>query len=203
MTGLQRLPGVQELIKRFDLIPHFEGGFYKETFRSQELISLSSSPTRILNPTQDEPQRKRNLSTEILYLLPLGQVSRLHRIRSEETWHYYMGNRHLSLLLVDPCTGDVHLIELGHQVLEGQEIQYTVPSGVWFGAFVGPVKKSLLAGNESEESEYALVGCTVAPGFDLQDFEFAIRSEILQLKPEWSEGELALLEKLTCDTSSA
>lgn len=134
---------VEELIKAHGLIPHPEGGYYKETYRSKEVTQTSRG--------------ERPVSTGIFYLLSKGQKSRLHRIKSDEMWHFYGGD---SLVVFEKNEDGTHKETiLGSNLSLGQKVQYTVPAGVWFGAYL------------PEDSEFAFVGCTVSPGFDFQDFE--------------------------------
>ncbi len=137
---------VEELIKAYDLIPHPEGGFYKETYRSKEVTQTSRG--------------ERPVSTGIFYLLSKGQKSRLHRIKSDEMWHFYGGD---SLVVFEKNDdGTTKETILGTNLSLGQKVQYTVAAGVWFGAYL------------PEGSEFAFVGCTVSPGFDFQDFELYV-----------------------------
>ena len=132
-----------ELIKFYEMTPHPEGGYFKETYRSREVIST--------------PRGERSASTAIFYLLLKGQSSRLHRIKSDEMWHFYGGDP----LIVFEKNDDGSIKEtlLGSDFKQGQQVQYTVPAGRWFGAYLPP------------GSDYSFVGCTVSPGFDFKDFE--------------------------------
>lgn len=120
-----------------------------------------------------------NVSTAIYFLLEGRQVSRLHRIRADEVWHLYAGGP----LTVSAIAPDGALTEftLGGDLEAGQAPQGVVPAGHWFGA--------ALASTET----YALVGCTVAPGFDFAEFELARRDPLLAAFPQHA----ALIERLT------
>ena len=142
---------IENLIKKFDLKAHPEGGYFKEYYRSSEIISRQALPSRF--------KGDRCFSTSIYILLPAGSISRLHRIASDEIWHFYLGGP-LELLQLFP-DGKMEKIVLGQDVEAGQMLQHVVPAGCWFGA--KPV----------EGSAYSFVGCTVAPGFDFEDFELA------------------------------
>jgi predicted cupin superfamily sugar epimerase len=141
----------QEFIEKLGLSPHPEGGYFREVYRASEIIPKEALPQRFSGD--------RHMATSIYYLLCQGQRSRLHRIHSDETWHFYAGDP-LQVVMVSP-EGDVSEVLLGSDLAKGQVFQYTVPAGLWFGA-------CLPAG-----SQFSLVGCTVAPGFDFQDFSFA------------------------------
>jgi predicted cupin superfamily sugar epimerase len=98
------------VVRRLGLIPHPEGGFYRETFRSAEALSLADG-------------RLRSASTAIYYLLPAGTFSTWHRVASDEVWHHYAG-------------GALRLYLLGHgeHRLDGDHPQAVVPAGIWQAA---------------------------------------------------------------------
>lgn len=158
------------LIARLGLIRHPEGGWYRETYRSCEQIPATALPERFGGD--------RCLSTAIYFLLEPGDFSRLHRIKADELWHYYGGS---SVLVhrIDP-DGSYHLQRLGPGMEEGEQFQQLVPAGCWFGA-------------EPAGSGYALVGCTVAPGFDFADFDLAEREALLARYPQHAD----LITRLT------
>ncbi len=142
----------EALIEQLRLAPHPEGGFFRETFRDSDQITNSSLPSRFI-------KGDRSFSTAIYYLLRSGDVSRLHRLKSSEVWHFYLG----APLTIVEWSEDNTLREtvLGSDLIAGQTVQHVVSHGVWFGARIV----------DSSDS-FSLVGCTVAPGFDFQDFEF-------------------------------
>jgi predicted cupin superfamily sugar epimerase len=160
----------EDLLRAHALLPHPEGGFYRETYRSPAVI-----PGGVL-PGFPEP---RAAATAILFLLPAGAVSRLHRIRSDELWHFHAGGP-LRIVSIAP-DGSVESVVLGPDGAAGQRLQYAVPAGRWFGAFPEP------------GTAHALVGCTVSPGFDFKDFELGRRAELLKSFP----GARAEIERLT------
>jgi len=145
-----------DTIEQLGLSPHPEGGHYRQTYRAGEHIPASALAARY-----DEP---RATSTGIYFLLRAGEVSHLHRLKSDEMWHFYTG----SPLIVHVITpdGGHQTRHLGLDLSAGQQPQYVVPHGCWFGAEV--------AGG----SGFALVGNTVAPGFDFADFELADRADL-------------------------
>ena len=132
-----------ELIRLLDLRPHPEGGWYRETFRSTVQVSAP-------------PRAVRSALTTIYYLLAAGGFSAWHRVRSDEVWHWYEGEP-LELLLAAPDWSAVRGRRLG-VVGPGTEPLLTVPAGWWQAA--RPL------------GEFALCGCTVAPGFEFEDFVF-------------------------------
>lgn len=149
-------------IDKLELQPHPEGGWYRESYRSEEMISASALPERFGG--------SRCFGTAIYYLLEGGQCSHLHRIKSDELWHFYDGDA-LSIHMF-PDTGSYQRTVLGRHPQAGEYLQAVVPAGCWFGAEL------------SSGSGFALVGCTVAPGFDLADFELANRQVLMGRYPD-------------------
>ena len=150
-------------IDRLGLHPHPEGGYYKETYRSPGVLGASA-----FWPGVDGP---RNWSTGIYFLLKKGQRSHFHRIRSDEMWHFYEGHA-LCIHVIQP-DGTYSRIRLGRPESDPTlEFQAVVPAGAWFASEV------------EKEGAYSLVGCTVAPGFDFQDFELAKRQDFALQFPQ-------------------
>ena len=146
----------QRLIDELGLVPHPEGGFYRETFRAP--LTLSGLP-----------HGPRQASTAIYFLLPAGAFSAFHRVRSDEVWHHYDGDT-VELLLID-ADGSHRVERLGRDVASGERPQVIVPAGVWQAAII-------------VGERHSLCGCTVAPGFDFADFELPSRSEMQRLYPQ-------------------
>ena len=147
-------------IERLGLVPHPEGGFFREIYRSADLISPACLP-RLSGP--------RCLATSIYYLLRGGQVSLFHRLRSDEVWHFYAGGG-LTIAVIRP-EGALEEIRLGPDRPAGEVFQAVVPAGRWFGAFV------------KGTAAFALAGCTLSPGFDHGDFELGRRADLLRQYP--------------------
>lgn len=161
---------VQELIKRLELIRHPEGGWFRETYRSSETVPAGALPERFGGG--------RVFSTAIYYLLESGDISALHRIKSDEVWHFYAGSTLLIHCLFSD--GRYQVFRLGPDPAAGEQFQVVVPAGCWFGAE--------LAGEE--EGGFALVGCTVAPGFDFADFEMAQAGDLCERYPQHAERRI-------------
>ncbi len=119
------------------------------------------------------------MGTAIYYLLAAGMKSKLHRIASDELWHFYKGGP-LTVAVIHP-DGSVEENVLGPDLLGGHKAQLAVRAGCWFGAFPNP------------DTEYSFVGCTVAPGFDFEEFELGERDVLLSQFPK----ARALIEMLT------
>jgi len=155
----------QHLIQLYQLQPHPEGGWYKETYRSTELITANALPARF---TSD-----RNFSTAIYFLLEQGNFSAFHKIKSDECWHFYSGQT-LLIYVIDPA-GSLEIISLGSDPGKGEMFQYTVPANYWFASKPAP------------GSSFSFVGCTVSPGFDFADFEMATEKSLLNSYPQHAE----------------
>ncbi len=171
-TSAQR--EVDSLVESLELLPHPEGGFYKEVYRSQ-----GSIPSESLGA---EFSGDRNYCTSIYFLLTSENFSAFHRIQQDEIWHFYKGSP-LQVHVIDK-QGRYHCHEVGLEMEKGQVPQLVVPAGVWFGSSV------------KDPDSYSLVGCTVAPGFDFDDFELADRAELVQAYPDWEREIVALTRSL-------
>lgn len=149
-------------------MPHPEGGWFNEVYRSHERVVQDALPERFGGA--------RVFSTAIYFLLNMGEVSRLHSIRQDEVWHFYDGEP-LQLHRIRP---DGQHIAQRVGLSEGAMPLVVVPAGDLFGA-------------EVMGDGYSLVGCTVAPGFEFDDFEMPSRDEVYQRFPQHAE----LIQKLT------
>lgn len=157
-------------IRKLGLVPHPEGGYYREAYRSEEATRTG----RLGRLPGDRP-----ISTAIYFLLNGDQVSRLHRLRSDEIWHFYAGSS-LSIHSIGD-RGEYACLKLGIDVEHGQHPQAVVKAGHWFGATV------------DRPELYTLVGCTVAPGFDFGDLELADREQLVRLYPQ----HRSIIDRLT------
>jgi len=161
-ADVRRLLGLQPLEP--------EGGSYAETYRSP--VSLPPG----VPPGHAAP---RPLATAIYYLLEPGTFSALHRLRSDELFHFYLGDP-VEMLQLDPATGG-RVLRLGPDLAAGMRPQVAVPAGTWQGARLEP------------GGRWALLGTTMAPGFDGGDFELGRRDDLVARWP----GHRALIEALT------
>lgn len=154
-----------EIIKKLGLLPHPEGGFFRETYRSGDLLPCEGLPERY--------GTGRSISTAIYFMLTGDTFSAFHRLRSDEIWHFYSGDpAELHLLFPD---GHHERIVVGPEIAGGQTPQAVIPHGCWFAARV------------LKPDGYILMGCTVAPGFDFADFELADRGTLIQHFPHHAE----------------
>lgn len=139
----------ETLVRQLSLRPHPEGGWYSEVFRSRERVTPAGR------------RGERSALTSIYFLLAAGQVSCWHRVTSDEAWHFYEGDP-LELYSVDPAFERLDRIMLGPHAADPSHDQaavrptHVVPAGHWQAA--------------RPTGAYALVGCTVGPGFDFADF---------------------------------
>lgn len=140
---------------------HPEGGWYRESYRSPGMIARSVLPPAFAGP--------RNYSTAVFFLLRKGEKSLLHRLASDELWHFYLGGP-LRLVQIG-ADGKAESVLLGQDVRGGQKLQHAVPAGTWFGAFPEP------------GSDYSFVGAAAAPGFDFADLELGRREDLLKKFP--------------------
>lgn len=152
----------QRLIDELGLVPHPEGGFYRETFRDSARVLRAGDGA------------ERSASTAIYYLLCGDAYSTWHRIGADEAWHFYAGDPiHVYWLAAD---GALATHRLGNPLVHpGAVFQAVVPAGCWFAAERVP---------GSTEAGYALAGCTVAPGFEFSEFELADVSALATTHPQ-------------------
>lgn len=157
----------QDYISSLNLQPHPEGGYFAETYRADETIPAHALPDRF--------GEARAFGTAIYFLLESHHISALHRIKSDEIWHFYAGAP-LEVFVIYP-DATLRVIRLGSNPDRGEVFQAVVPAGCWFGSkpFVELT---------STNTPFSLVGCTVAPGFDFADFEMADRAALLTEYPQ-------------------
>lgn len=158
-------------IERLQLEPHPEGGYFRQTYRSDVVIEREALPVGFSGA--------RAVSTAIYFLLEGENFSAFHRLRSDEIWHFYVGEP-LVVHVID-ADGKYSRILLGDDPEAGQVLQAVVRAGCWFASHVADWKG------------FAVVGCTVAPGFDFADFEMGKRDELIAGYPEF----LQIIERLT------
>jgi uncharacterized protein len=162
---------IVDVVAALDLEPHPEGGYYRETYRSDERLETERGP--------------RPAATAILFLVSAEHPSRFHRLTSDELWLFHGGARlELTMLLPDARVEPVLLGGAG-LVVESELItpQAIVPAGAWQGARVLP----------GEGVDWSLLTCMVTPGFDFADFELADREQLLVAWPDRAE----LIDALT------
>jgi predicted cupin superfamily sugar epimerase len=150
---------------------HPEGGWFRETYRSEEVLRQAALPGRFSGD--------RAFSTAIYFLLEGADFSALHRLKQDEVWHFYDGSS-LTLHVIDP-DGNYSTIRIGRDLRAGEVPQAVVRAGYLFGTSVNDTKS------------YTLAGCTVAPGFDFADFEMPGREGLFRMYPQHRQ----VIERLT------
>jgi len=158
-------------IQELKLEPHPEGGYFRQTYKAEMVLAKSALPAGFGGD--------RAAATAIYFLLEGKNYSAFHRLRSDEMWHFYAGVP-LVVHVIDP-TGEYSSIVLGRDPDAGQVLQAVVRAGCWFASHVADGKG------------WSLVGCTVAPGFEFEDFEMAKQAELVERYPQYR----ALIERLT------
>ena len=156
----------------FDMKPlPLEGGYFAESYRAPRTLPVAALPEGYSGP--------RSLATAIYYLLTPDTFSAMHRLRSDEMYHFYLGDPVEQLRLFPD--GRAETVRLGTAILEGMRPQTVVPGGVWQGS-------RLVRGGK-----FALMGTTVTPGFDPADYEHGDRDGLIAAYPESRD----LIEALT------
>ena len=145
-------------IEKLNLVKHPEGGYFKEIYRSDELVEKQNLPLRFSGD--------RNFSTSIYYLLDKNDFSSFHKIKSDEQWHFYTGVS-LSIFVIN-TSGKIETIVLGNNPDKGEVFTAIIKKDYWFAA------------KPNDNNSYSLVGCTVSPGFDFHDFTLGKRENLLK-----------------------
>jgi len=146
-------------IQKLQLEKHPEGGYFREVYRSGEMISIDAPKKNL----------KRNVSTSIYFLLEGSQISKFHRLKSDELWHFYDGDS-IKVYILDE-KGKLTETVLGKKMEDEEVFQTVIKNNNWFAAEV------------MNKRSFALIGCTVSPGFDFSDFELANREFLLDSFP--------------------
>ena len=156
--------GPEYYVERLGMQPHPEGGWYKETYRSNGAIRQSAL---------GEFNGDRSYATGIYFILTKENFSAFHRIKSDEMWHFYDGDG-LAVHELKP-NGSYIKHQLGLNLDSEQQPQFVISANSWFASVV------------VQNGSWCLVGCTVSPGFDFQDFELAERNSLIAEYPEHQE----------------
>lgn len=146
-------------VEKLELLPHPEGGYFKELYRSSEDIKQDSLPIRFTG--------NRSFSTSIYFLLEKNQKSAFHRIKSDELWHFYDGEP-ATIFVIDD-SGKLTEYKIGLSPEDNIFPQVIIPANCWFAA--------------ESNGNFTLAGCTVSPGFDFEDFEMASRENLTKIFP--------------------
>lgn len=149
----------EEYIRHLELIPHPEGGYYRETYRSSEMITTTRG--------------QRSTGTVIFFMLESDNFSSFHRLGSDETWYFHAGQPTWLYLLSHDKGLTQYLV--GSPIKEGGVLQVTIPAGTWFAAEV------------ADGGVYTLISCSVSPGFEFSEFEMASSEALMTEFPEQAE----------------
>ncbi|OQY12878.1 MAG: hypothetical protein B6I31_02320 [Desulfobacteraceae bacterium 4572_19] len=149
-------------IKNLKLQPHPEGGYFKENYRSHEVIAKIALPNRFSGD--------RVFSTGIYFLLNKNDYSAFHVINQDEMWHFYEGSS-VTIHIIDK-DGTYSTLSLGRDITNGESHQVIVKAGCFFAA------------ENNNKELYSLSGCTVAPGFDFADFKMPGRNKLIKMFPQ-------------------
>lgn len=162
---MSKSKNVEYWVEKLELAPHPEGGFYKQTFASQEAVTDRELSVAFHNT--------RKLYTSIYFLLTDKNVSHFHRLKSDELWYFHAGESLTVHVITED--GEYHQLKLGLNIENGERPQVVVPKNSIFGSSV------------DRPDSYALVGCMVSPGFDFEDFEMFTQQELLNRYPKHEE----------------
>lgn len=157
-------------IDKLKLQKHPEGGYYNEIYRSDEIFKAVVLPERYIGD--------RAFSTSIYFLLDGKDISAFHKLQSDEIWHFYDGCP-VKVSIITPQRSLEERI-LGYNLDNKESLQTVINKHSWFGAEL------------VDKSSFSLIGCTVSPGFDFQDFEMGNRTKLLEEFPEYSDTILRL-----------
>lgn len=164
------IKSAQYWIDKLKMQPHPEGGYFKEVYRADEQYNGEYLPDRFGGD--------RSYGTSIYFLLIGEQVSKFHRIKSDEIWHFYEGSP-VKIYRIS-LDGNKKEVVVGRDPDKGENLQTVIDKGDWFGAEV------------LDKNSYSLCGCTVAPGFHFEDFELADSSLLLRQFPQYTKIILKL-----------
>ncbi len=167
------MPTAQYWIDTLSLLPHPEGGWYRETYRCRETVAPSSLPSRYGS--------SRSFSTCIYYLLRGDDISTLHQLKQDEIWHFHDGSPLEVYCISQQGTLNIHRV--GRNPSKDELPQLIIPAGTIFGARLLTPKS------------YALISCTVSPGFEFEDFSLLSREELLGRFPQHKDIILSLTRR--------
>lgn len=157
----------EDYLSALKLEPHREGGWFRQIYVSEDQMFDSKSDDQ------------RYCYTSIYFLLDKSNCSHFHRLNHDELWYYHDGAG-IKIHCIAP-SGEYKQIKLGKNVLNGEVLQYRVPSGTIFASEV------------SEDDSFGLVSCVVAPGFDYRDFELMKKKDMLEVYPDLAK----IIDRLT------
>lgn len=161
----------EKIATTLNMLPHPEGGYYKETYRSSGIINQETLGSHFSGD--------RHYSTSIYFLLTSDTFSAFHRIKQDEIWHFYKGSP-IKLHIIS-TNGVYKNIIIGNDLERNEHPQYIVSAGDWFAAEV------------ISNNSFSLLGCTVSPGFDFKDFQLGDKASLIATFPQHK----SIITKLT------
>lgn len=168
--SIQNMLTTEQIRKVLNMQPHpIEGGYFAETYRSAATLPRSAL---------DGYPGQRSMSTAIYYLLTPDTFSALHRVRGDEMFHFYLGDP-VEMLQLKP-DGTAEALLLGQDIASGMRLQHNVPGGVWQGSRL------------RKGGKFALMGTTMAPGFEYDDYQTGKRQQLIARYPRHAEMITAL-----------
>lgn len=159
----------KQYIKQLQLKKHPEGGYFREVYRSGELILPEHLPARY--------KSSRNFSTSIYFLLERKQFSSFHLLQSDELWHFYDGCP--VIIYIISKEAELNIKKLGKK--KDCELKIAIEKQTWFAAEI------------EDKKSFSLFGCTVSPGFDFEDFQMGERELLTERFPRHKK----LIQRLT------
>jgi uncharacterized protein len=169
-------PEAEFIIDKLNLIELVEGGYYRETYRSDNHIIVSPCNEVLKDGIYQcsnlgiGSPNVRSVSTLIYYLLEGNQFSAFHKVKYDEIWHFYKGSSVSLYVLSDG--GEILRIQIGSDLENNENIQCVIKGNTWFGAEI------------NDKSLYSLMGCSVSPGFDFRDFELGDQDKLKKTYPQ-------------------
>ena len=175
-----------DLIRLLRLEKHpKEGGYFRETYRATAVVDAAHLPRGYIG--------RRSLGTAIYYLITPDSFSALHRLPGDEIFHHYLGAS-VEMLMLHP-SGRAEVARIGKDVAADESPQVVVPGGTWQGSRLAQTAASAerCDASSASPSGFALLGCTMSPGFDYADYEHGPRDELVAQFP----AEAARIRLLT------
>jgi uncharacterized protein len=170
-------PEAEYIVDKLNLIKlDGEGGYYRETYRSDHHLTIKSDNNKDWNDDfyrcsnlENKSSNVRSIFTSIYYLLDGEQFSAFHKVKYDEIWHFYKGSSVNLHILTN--YGKIIDIQIGNNLENDEKIQYVIKGDTWFSAEI------------NDKSSYSLIGCSVSPGFDFKDFELGERNKLKNTYP--------------------
>ena len=175
-----------QVAKLLNLEPHIEGGFFRQTYKSNIECARFALPPEFKAPHY-------TASTAIYYLLGADDVSTMHSVSADEIWHFYAGSDssiYIDLVVVSPDGSKYERVKIGADLANGCIPQFVAPAGWWMGARIASTTG--VADYCAKNGAWALAGTTVAPSFEYADFVKGDAKKIAESCPALKSAILSL-----------